>query len=148
MQKLMHKPLFVLSILAVLLVMGAAVIKAQETCTAPDALTAAVEACAGAALNSLCSADGTVTALDAIVGSDTSGAPQTVHLSGSADGAQIDVTTFGGAAVTAYAQSASLQIPIANRAGYNVNLRSGPGSNFDVVGIFHYDERLLADDQL
>lgn len=117
---------------------------AQDVCPSTDTLPALVEACATSAAGSACAADGTITPLDQPISDDQ---PRLIRLSGS--GGEIVVTLLG-VTLSAYEQGEMAgvgPIEIGNAAGYNVNMRGGPGSNFDVVGIFRFDARLLADGQ-
>jgi hypothetical protein len=127
------------------LLFGGGLLAAQEACPAPEDLAALTDACADSPLDSACSADGASTPLDDLTTSDQ---PQVIRLSGSGDGAI--ALTLVGARVSAYELgevSGVGQIEIGNSAGYNVNLRGGPGSDFDVVGIFRFDARLMTDGQ-
>jgi uncharacterized protein YraI len=122
---------------------------AQDVCQPIDTelVTSLVEACTNASLDTLCTADGEESPLAEAAGSDGEGQPQVIHLSGTDADSSTTVYLVGGAILEAYEQGSTAALEIANRMGYNVNLRSGPGSNFDVIGIFNYDERLFADGQ-
>ncbi|GEM_PF-5447380 len=132
--------------LAVLLI--AAPVLAQNVCPADDvgAFDGLVEACANAPFESACSLNGDSLSLTGFVSTNTN--PRLIRLSGSGD-SEIDLVLVG-AQLTSYTLSEAEPIgilEIGNRAGYNVNLRGGPGSNFDVVGTFRFDERLMVDGQ-
>ena len=121
--------------LLIALVVRAGVL-AQETCDVP----LLVSACAESAVGSACTADGiSLPITDALNVPE----PQVLRLS------EALTVTLVGAQLTAYEQGevVSAGVEIGNAAGYNVNLRGGPGSDFDQVGIFRFDERLTADGQ-
>lgn len=122
--------------LVTVLIVGAGVM-AQETCDLPLLIAACAESPADAA----CAADGTITPLAGALPAEL---PQVIRLSAAGDG-ELTLTLVG-SQLTRFAQAEfSVQVEIGNRAGYNVNMRGGPGSNFDVVGIFRFDARLMAD---
>jgi uncharacterized protein YraI len=121
------------SALLAALIVGMA--SAQATCDLPMLIAA----CAESPIGEACAADGESVPLDEALNADQ---PQILRLSDSL------TVMLVGAALTAYEQSEiAVTVEIGNRAGYNVNLRGGPGSNFDQVGIFRFDERLNADGQ-
>lgn len=127
------------------LLLGSGRLTAQDACPTPDDLAALADACSSSSLDSACGADGASTPLEDL---STSDQPLVIRLSGASDGAV--VLTLVGARVSAYELGEVPgvgQIEVGNSAGYNVNLRGGPGSNFDVVGIFRFDARLLTDGQ-
>ncbi len=109
---------------------------AQETCDVP----LLVSACSESATGTACMADGTSVPLEEALNATE---PQVLRLSDT-----LTVILIG-AQLTTFEQGeiASAGVEIGNAAGYNVNLRSGPGSNFDQVGFFRFDDRLTADGQ-
>ncbi|MBE2270561.1 MAG: SH3 domain-containing protein [Anaerolinea sp.] len=139
----MHKTIWIIRLFACLLLSALVigVVAAQDTC--PADLSALVEACSASPLGSACTASGDAVPLDQL---PEDSAPQIIRLSGS--GGDLSLTLVG-VQLTAYEQGemASAGVEVGNAAGYNVNLRGGPGSNFDVVGIMRFDERLIADGQ-
>jgi len=132
-------------LLILLLVLGTGLsLLAQGVCPSAEDLAALVEVCSASPLDTACNASGEVVPLDQLAESD---APQIIRLSG-AGGGDITVTLVN-ARVIGYEQGeiVGAGVEIGNAAGYNVNLRGGPGSDFDQVGIFRFDERLTADGQ-
>jgi len=141
----MFKRLMMCIVVLFSLLIGVSV-TAQESCDLPLAtrLTTLTAACSASALDSACPLAGDALALDelALIGD---GQPMLIRLSGTADG-EIDLTLIG-SRVSSYELSAAPAIEIANATGNNVNIRSGAGANFDVIGIFRFDDRLMTDGQ-
>lgn len=143
----MPKSLMIVSALIGVLMLPVTFALGQATCEAftSETFAALNEACGDAPLDSVCAVSGEVSTLDAISSTDETAV---ILLSGTDENNPLKVYLLGGAALTAYEQGVSSSLlEIGNRAGYNVNLRAGAGSNFDVVGIFRYNERLNADGQ-
>ncbi len=139
----MHKSLF--SRVFLFLVIGVLLISvsaaAQDTCeVAAAVLTTLISVCGDSAIDASCTVSGDVIPLDEIT-LTSDGQPQIIRLSGG-----ITLTLIN-SRVTAYELAETAGVEITNGMGYNVNLRGGAGSNFDVVGIFRFDATLLADGQ-
>jgi len=117
---------------------------AQEICPTAETLIALNAACSTSDLDSACNSSGTITPLDQLANDESA---QLIRLSGASEGTI--TLTLVETRLTAYEQGeiVGAGIEIGNSAGYNVNLRSGAGSSFEVVGIFRFDERLITDGQ-
>ncbi|MCA9906094.1 MAG: hypothetical protein KC547_19695, partial [Anaerolineae bacterium] len=104
-------------------------------------LAALTRTCAAASPDSACTLDGQILSLDDIAQTDES----LFIRFGSADNDVLDMIVFGRFRLTGSALIESLKIDVRNRTGYNVNLRSGPGTNFDEVGVLRFDAVYPAD---
>ena len=117
-----------------------ATVAAQDICepVAPDALNALAGTCAGAATDTICNPDETLTLGDAL---PNAAAPAQLTL------ADTHLLYWGELTLTALEQreAAPIEFPASNAAGFNVNLRSGPSTTFEVVGILGFDETETAD---
>lgn len=125
---------------AALCLLLTATVGAQDICepAPPGALDALAVACADAPTNTLCTADETVTLGD---GLPDAMPPAQLTL----DDAR--VLYWGQLALSTLEQreSAVTERPASNAAGFNVNLRGGPGTSYEVVGILGFDETETAD---
>jgi len=145
MQNRLFSRVFAFVLLGAVLVLIGGAAAAQETCdVSPDALTSLISACSASAVDAACTVNGDVIPLDEVT-LTSDGQPQLIRLNGSAGGT-ITLTLIN-SRVTAYELAESAGIEITNGMGYNVNMRGGAGSNFDIVGIFRFDAVLLADGQ-
>ncbi len=128
-------------ILALALLCSVPVIYAQETCAS---MADIFEACADAPVDSVCGPGDDITLLPELPMNQSGAA--LVKLGGADVGSDLSVYLIGvGLLSYEHRASSGVQVEISNRAGYNINLRSGPGVDFAVAGVFHYDETLLAD---
>jgi hypothetical protein len=135
-------------------------------------LSVAAEACAETPLNSLCVGSaavqvqlaggelafmpGDTLALDTVTGIATGSADVTEDAWGLAllntdvglAAGSLQMVLFGDATLTNAVNITTLDLPIigiTNTAGYDVNLREGPGIGFTTVGIFRQNTTLIAD---
>jgi hypothetical protein len=152
---------FILTALLMLIVLSASsqITLAQDSADACQTLLtkgiqSVQESCSGLAPGNACTSTGSTIALGDV---DTL---QTTALSLDAnqwDSALIKIATddqpiamalFGGAEITNTAQSVaptSDPLMATNKSGYNVNLRQGPGKDFDVAGFFSWDKTAVVD---
>lgn len=124
------------------LVLWVSIAAAQDACTTLDpALVADLRETCELETGSACLVDGTTQALEGI----TLTAPATFALAGN-DEAALTAWLLGSATVSDITVvEAQTRIPARNSAGYNVNLRGGPGTNFDQVGVLSFEEAAEAD---
>lgn len=113
---------------------------AQDTCEVADrdALIALLDVCADSPAQTACNLDGVMPLSQA----DDIETPLFVNTGA------VRALVWGHVAMeTAGAVESAevITLDASNQAGFNVNLRGGPGRTYDVVGIFRYDETAVAD---
>lgn len=71
--------------------------------------------------------------------------PAVIALAGNNE-ANLDIWLIGSTSIESMSiQAAQVRFDARNKAGYNVNLRSGPGTNYDQAGVLSFDETAIAD---
>ena len=125
---------------ALALVLSATVVFAQSTCevASADELSALAENCQQIDTDTICTADDSTPLDDALPGV---AAPAQFSLG------NLKFMYWGPielAEIEAGEVSPTL-LRVTNQAGFNVNLRGGPGTNFDVVDTLGFDEEEIAD---